>query len=134
MEHEIAMRRLTAARVGRLATVTPSGAAHAVPCCFALAGERIVSAVDSKPKTSLSLRRLENLRANPRASLLVDHYEEDWADLWWIRVDGRGQVVEDGEERMAALAALAAKYAQYRRSPPPGPVIVLQVERMVAWP
>jgi PPOX class probable F420-dependent enzyme len=134
MEQETVARRLAAARVGRLATVTASGAAHVVPCCFAVVGDHLVSAVDGKPKTSLALRRLDNLRANPAASMLVDHYVEDWAELWWVRVDGPARVVESGDERTAALGALAGKYAQYRRSPPPGPVIVMVIERTVAWP
>jgi PPOX class probable F420-dependent enzyme len=90
--------------------------------------------VDAKPKSTLALRRLDNLRAHPAASLLVDHYAEDWAALWWVRLDGTGRVVEGGPERDAALALLAAKYGQYRRDPPPGPVVVLDVTAWRAWP
>jgi len=126
--------RVASARVGRLATVTTSGRPHVVPCCFALDGDVVVSAVDAKPKSTLALRRLDNLRAHPAASLLVDHYAEDWATLWWVRLDGTGRVVEDGAERDAALALLAAKYEQYRRDPPPGPVVALEVTAWRAWP
>jgi PPOX class probable F420-dependent enzyme len=124
---------VAAARVGHLATVTPDGRAHVVPCCFALEEGRIWTAVDQKPKRSLRLQRLANVRANPWASLLVDHYEEDWARLWWVRVDGPAEVLEGGPERDWALAALAAKYAQYRDAPPEGPVIALTAERWRAW-
>ena len=126
--------RVAGARVGRLATVTTSGRPHVVPCCFALDGDVVVSAVDAKPKSTLALRRLDNLRAHPAASLLVDHYAEDWATLWWVRLDGTGRVVEDGAGRDAALALLAAKYEQYRRDPPPGPVVALEVTAWRAWP
>ncbi len=116
--------------MGRLATVTADGEPHLVPVCFALAGGRIVTAVDAKPKATRALRRLDNVRATGRASLLVDHYEEDWARLWWVRVDGPAAVVEpDGD----AMAALAAKYEQYRAQAPAGPVIALQPERWRSW-
>ncbi len=126
--------RVAGARVGRLATVTAAGRPHLVPCCFALDGDVVVSAVDAKPKSTLALRRLDNLRAHPAASLLVDHYAEDWATLWWVRLDGTGRVVEGGAERDAALVLLAAKYEQYRRDPPPGPVVALDVTAWRAWP
>ncbi|HZD66753.1 MAG TPA: TIGR03668 family PPOX class F420-dependent oxidoreductase [Acidimicrobiales bacterium] len=127
-------RRVAAARVGRLATVTPEGRPHLVPCCFVLAADTVYSAVDAKPKTTRTLRRLANLRATGVAALLVDHYEEDWSALWWVRLDGRGRVLESGEERDRALDLLAGKYDQYRRQPPPGPVVAVDIEDRRAWP
>lgn len=126
--------RLAAARVARLGTVTVDGRPHLVPCCFALEGDTVYSAVDAKPKATLALRRLANLRAHGAASLLVDHYDEDWSALWWVRVDGTGRVIDHGPERDAALALLAAKYRQYRQQPPPGPVVALDVTTWRAWP
>jgi PPOX class probable F420-dependent enzyme len=134
MDPETMRARLTAARVGRLATVTTSGRPHVVPCCFAAVGATIVSAVDGKPKSTLALRRLENVRANPNASLLVDHYADDWSTLWWVRVDGPAHVVEEGPERDSAVAALQKKYEQYRTTPPPGPVVVLEATQWRGWP
>ena len=84
----IAEERLALARIGRLATVTPAGRPHIVPVCFTLHDGRIVTAVDAKPKSTTALARLDNVRATGRASLLVDHYDEDWTRLWWVRVDG----------------------------------------------
>jgi PPOX class probable F420-dependent enzyme len=124
-----AEQRLAAARVGRLATVTADGRPHLVPVCFALAGGRIYTAVDAKPKSSRALKRLDNVRATGRASLLVDHYEEDWSRLWWVRVDGLAEVVDPGP----ALDALAGKYAQYRGAPPAGPAIAITPERWRSW-
>jgi PPOX class probable F420-dependent enzyme len=121
--------RLAAARAGHLATVTPEGLPHVVPVCFALHEGVIYSAVDAKPKTTRELQRLANVRAHGRASLLVDHYEEDWARLWWVRVDGPAAVAP-GE---AAIDALAAKYEQYRAARPAGPVIALTPERWRSW-
>jgi PPOX class probable F420-dependent enzyme len=125
--------RLSSARVGHLATVRPDGGPHVVACCFAVDGDRLWTAVDAKPKTTTRLQRLDNIRAHPRASLLVDHYEEDWDALWWVRVDGPAYVLEDGEERDDALAALAAKYSQYVSAPPAGPVIAIAAERVSGW-
>jgi PPOX class probable F420-dependent enzyme len=125
----IAEERLALARVGRLATVTAAGRPHVVPVCFALTGGRIVTAVDAKPKTTTALARLDNVRATGGASLLVDHYEEDWSRLWWVRVDGAAEVIESD----AAIDALAAKYEQYRSARPAGPVIAIAPERWRSW-
>ena len=128
------MRRLVeAARVGRLATVGADGTPHAVPICFALVGEVIYSAVDHKPKRSGRLRRIANLTATGRACLLVDEYGEDWSALWWVRLDGRGRLAGDPAEAAAAVAALVDKYPQYRRQPPAGPVIALEITRWTGW-
>ncbi len=127
-------RRVEGARSGVLSTVTPDGHPHAVPCCFVLDGDAVYSAVDAKPKSTLALRRLDNLVANPAACLLVDRYDDDWSQLWWIRVDGTGRVLADGGERDHALDLLAAKYPQYRASRPPGPVIALDITAWRSWP
>jgi PPOX class probable F420-dependent enzyme len=129
------LARVAAARVGRLATVTAEGRPHVVPCCFAVDGGRVVTAVDAKPKSTTALRRLDNVRANPSVALLVDHYDDaDWSQLWWVRVDGTARVVDGVAEREAALAALAAKYPQYRETPPPGPVVVVEPTAWRSWP
>jgi PPOX class probable F420-dependent enzyme len=134
VEDETMRRRVGDARVGRLGTVTDDGRPHLVPCCFALDGDVLYSAVDAKPKSTMALRRLANLRANGAASLLVDHYDEDWSTLWWVRVDGRGRVIESGPERERALDLLTAKYEQYRRQRPPGAVVAIDASTWRAWP
>ena len=133
MHEESCRARLASGRVGRLATVRPDGRPHVVVCCFALDGDRLWTAVDAKPKATTRLQRLANVRAHPWASLLVDHYEEDWDRLWWVRVDGAAAVLEEGAERERAVAALVAKYAQYASAPPEGPVLALAVERWRGW-
>lgn len=134
MERSVVWDRVAAARIGRLATVTGDGRPHVVPCCFVLAAETIYSAVDAKPKTTLALRRVANILANPAAALLVDHYEDDWSALWWVRLDGDARVVADLTERAHALGLLADKYPQYTRSPPPGDVLAIDVTAWRAWP
>ena len=124
---------VAAARVGRLATIAPGGRPHLVPICFALQGDVLYSAVDEKPKRSRRLQRIENVRAHPDVAVLVDHYEEDWSRLWWVRLRGRGRVVEDGPELEAALRLLAEKYEQYRNQPPGAPVLAIRVEEWRGW-
>ena len=129
-----ARRRLAAARVGHLATVTVANRAHVVPCCFVLLADTVYSPVDAKPKSTLALRRLENIESNGAASLLVDHYEEDWDTLWWVRVDGTGRTVEEAVERDEAIDLLRAKYEQYRAVSIPGPVLAIDIEHWRTWP
>lgn len=126
--------------MARLATIgAGDGRPHIVPITFALleaAPDVIVSAIDHKPKRTRALRRLANIAADPRVSLLADHYEEDWAELWWARADGAARVVDVDDEpalRAAALAALAARYDPYRERPPEGALIVVEVERWSGW-
>jgi PPOX class probable F420-dependent enzyme len=126
--------RVQAARVGHLATVRADGRPHVVPCCFVLNGETLYSAVDAKPKSTVALQRLDNVAANPWASLLVDHYQEEWSALWWVRADGTARIITSGPEFEGALVDLAAKYEQYTRQPPPGPVIAIDVQAWRAWP
>jgi PPOX class probable F420-dependent enzyme len=126
-------QRVEEARVARLATVDGQGRPHVVPICFVLAGETLYSAVDRKPKRSPRLKRLDNVRANPQVEALVDAYAEDWSTLWWVRLRGRGRVLEEGEERARALELLAAKYTQYRADPPDDAVLAIDVERWAEW-
>lgn len=119
--------------MARLATVRASGAPRVVPCCFALDGDVLYTAVDGKPKTTQQLGRLDDIAAHPAVSLVVDHYADDWADLWWARLDGRARLVTDGAERDAALDLLAAKYAQYREQRPTGAVVAVTVDRWQTW-
>lgn len=125
--------RVAHAAVGRLATLDSDGRPNLVPFCFALAGETLYTSVDAKPKRSRRLRRVENIRARPDVTVIVDHYEEDWSRLWWVRLRGKGRVLEEADERERALALLAAKYEQYRVQPPAGPVIAIDIEEWRAW-
>ncbi|MFB6119790.1 MAG: TIGR03668 family PPOX class F420-dependent oxidoreductase [Halobacteriaceae archaeon] len=104
------------ARVARLATADGEGRPHAVPVCFAFVDERIVSPVDEKPKAAApdSLRRVRDVRENPRVSLVVDRYAEDWAELGWVQVRGTAAVVNPDESAHGtAVSALREKYDQY---------------------
>src|SRR5688572_4380993 len=122
-----------AAPVARFATVDGNGQPHLVPCCFAFDGDVAYSVVDHKPKRSPARRPLENIRANPAVCLLVDHYEDGWSCLWWVRFDGRARLLTDGPEHASAIARLCAKYEQYRATPPSGTVIAIDVTEVRSW-
>jgi PPOX class probable F420-dependent enzyme len=128
---------LEQARVGRLATASAGGEPHVIPVCFVFDGTAFYSAIDAKPKRvgPLRLRRVQNLQANPRASLLVDHYEEDWSRLRYVLVNGRADVLEAGAEREQALRLLREKYSQYRDISGIGqaPLIRLAPDHVVFW-
>ncbi len=144
-----ARRLLAAARVARLATASPDGVPHLVPVTFALAGDTVYTAVDGKPKAARgaqrgvprgdprrvpgALRRLDNIRRNPAVALLADHYDEDWAALWWARADGQASVIDDPALMAGPVRLLAGRYPQYAQVPLPGPVIAIRVTRWSGW-
>lgn len=125
-------KALAQARVARLATAG-TDRPHLVPVVFAQCDGALWVPVDGKPKRHMRLKRLENIRANPRACLLIDHYEEDWDALWWVRVDGWASVVERDESGFDdALAALRGKYPQYA-SVPIISAIRIEIEEVSHW-
>ena len=84
----------------------------------------------------MKLRRVRNVRENPLASLLVDHYEENWRRLWFVLLEGRARVLLEATEQKRAIRALRRKYQQYRTTLPlasDAPVIALDVERVRLW-
>ena len=127
--------RFAGARVARLATIDRRGRPRIVPCCFVVSDDIVYSAVDAKPKSTLELARLDAISAHPDVALLVDHYDDDWTQLWWVRADARATILRSGDaEREAALDRLADKYDQYRVQRPPGAVIKMQIAALTAWP
>lgn len=125
------------ARVARLATAGQDQP-HLVPVTFALVPDeradhdRIVTAVDHKPKATKSLKRLRNIAENPNVSLLVDHYEDDWSQLWWVRADGTADLAATAEHP-ELVDALAAKYPQYIDHRPDGTLVLVRVRRWNGW-
>jgi len=128
-----ARRRFAASPRAILASVRPDGRPHLVPVVFALVDDVVHTAVDHKPKASARLQRLANLQHEPRCALLVDRYDDDWSQLWWVRADGRAQVVEDPGPDDPGRAALTARYHAYTHRPPAGPLMRIEVERFTGW-
>jgi PPOX class probable F420-dependent enzyme len=139
-----AAARLREARVGRLGTVG-ADAPHLVPFCFAvdepvdqpvdgsLQQPVAYSAVDDKPKRTVWLQRLANVAEHPYATLLVDHYDEDWSALWWIRVSGPARVITEGDEHARAVGLLRRKYPQYAGHALSGPVLAIELREWRTW-
>jgi PPOX class probable F420-dependent enzyme len=126
--------RFVRSRVVRLATADAAGRPHVVPCTFAIdAAGRIVIGIDNKPKASANLRRLTNIAANPRVSLLADFYSDDWEQLWWARADGTATIERTGTEHAEHWRLLRARYLQYEGQILGGPVIVVQVATWSGW-
>lgn len=118
LSREEALRRATRADHGVLATLHAAHGADLVPACFAIVGDRVAIPIDSvKPKGSTALGRVRNLERDPRATLLVEHWDAvDWSRLWWVRLllvrTAEAPDVVDSLE-----AALRARYPQYATAP-----------------
>lgn len=131
MDRAEAWRRLGPSGAGVLGTVDPDRGVHLVPVVYTrISPSKIVIAVDAKPKLTRRLRRLTNLRRDPRVTLLVDHYESDWSMLWWVRVDGRAAVRDE----------VAPHIEQQHRDRFPqlvdhvvGPWIEIEVDEVIGW-
>lgn len=122
-----------ASPIARLATADATGTPHLVPVTFALDHDVLYFAVDHKPKSTQVLRRLRNIEENPRVSLLVDHYADNWDALWWARADGHAEVWSEPSRCSTPIKLLQSKYVQYMERPPEGPVVAIQVHRWSGW-
>ena len=130
---EAAHRLLEQARVGRLATLDARGRPSVVPIVYARIGDELWSPIDGKPKRGGELARVRNIRRDPRVSILVDGWDEDWRQLWWIHL--RGQARVEGPDR-GALAALIAKYPQYEKTPVSDGsdrLLAIRIEARTSW-
>ena len=133
MDQAGAREHLSQSLVARLATVGADGRPHIVPICYVLFEDVIYFAVDHKPKRTADLQRLRNIAANPSVAVLVDHYDDDWRRLWWVRADGEARIVEAADESQRAITLLRTRYPQYAQDPPEGPVVTIQIERVRGW-
>ena len=127
------------ARVASLATVDARHKPHVVPVCFAYDGKVLYTAIDQKPKRvpPERLARLRNILAVPQVALLIDKYDEDWTQLWYILIRGKAKLIpmSGNKERAWALNKLRAKYPQYTETmlPNDAPIIRITPDRTVFW-
>lgn len=133
MDLEDCRARAQEERSARLATSRSGGGIDLVPIVFAFVGDDLVFAVDHKPKTTQRLQRLANIAADPQVTLLFDCYDDDWSQLWWVRMYGVATETDDADERTAALDALAAKYPQHAEQRPAGPVVQITPTEWTGW-
>ena len=126
-------RRAASQSVAHMASSDSDGKPHIVPITFAIDGRVLYFAVDAKPKRTTDLKRLRNIAANPAISILIDHYEDDWDKLWWVRLDGDARILDEHDEIERALDLLAARYQQYGTNRPNGPVVAVAIARASGW-
>lgn len=127
---------VASARRGFLATADAYGQPHLVPVVFVVQGRRLFIPLDTKPKrvNPLDLKRVRNIRANPRVAFLVDHWDEDWERLAYVLLLGHASLQTQGEDYSAAVTALQDKYPQYRHLPlGTPPLIAVEVTRAIGW-
>ncbi len=128
---------LDTARVGRLATADSEGRPHVVPVCFTVVADSIVTPLDEKPKdvAATDLRRVRDIRANPRVALVVDHYTEDWNALGWMQVRGTATLVDaERSSHELAVRELRAKYDQYAdHALEERPIVRIEPGHVVSW-
>lgn len=123
-------RLLDETPVARLATTGVKGP-HIVPVVFVRAGEEIVIPIDGKLKNGKPLQRELNIKRNPNVSLLIDHYENDWSKLWWLRIDAQARRI--GLDNLILLN-LRKKYVNYRSLVPTGEFgFSLTIEGLATW-
>jgi hypothetical protein len=130
-----ARTRLAAHDHGILCTVHAERGVDAVPVAYAVDDDGYVGVpVDGvKPKASLRLQRERNLEADPRATLLAEHWDpQDWSRLWWVRAQLRWQRDADTGRTAVLAARLAARYPQYRDQPF-ARLLILHIVGVVGW-
>ncbi len=125
-------------RVGRLGTADTSGQPLVVPICYAFDGESIFSAIDAKPKarSPQGLKRIRNIRENPKVSVVIDRYDEEWTKLRYVIIQGRARILTDGGDFSRGVDLLLAKYPQYRAmglSREAGLMIRIDPARVTQW-
>lgn len=132
---------LEASRRAVLATIAPDGRPRLVPICFVVVGEPpiLYTPIDDKPKRSddpFAVARVRDIAADPRVTLLVDRWDEDWTRLAWLRAEGSASLVDPGlaSEQTAVLAGLGVKYPQYAiHRLEERPLIRIALERVLVW-
>lgn len=124
-------------RSARLATSDAEGHPSVVPICYAFDGQRFYTPLDEKPKSVAvrQLKRVRNIEARHEASLLIDQYSDDWAQLGYVLIYGRAEIVPPEHPLHAqALPLLRARYTQYMTMALEQlPVIVITPERIRSW-
>ncbi len=124
-------------RVARLATADEQGSPYVVPVCYAFDGTCFYIALDEKPKRveKTQLRRVRNIEARHEASLLIDHYDDDWSQLGYILVHGKAELLApEHEYHNPALVLLRERYIQYRTMALElYPMIMITPDKITTW-
>jgi PPOX class probable F420-dependent enzyme len=130
LDPDACWERLGPSGHGVLGTVHPGRGVDAVPVVFVVVDHQLVIPIDTvKAKSGTRLQRLVNLDADPRGVLLVDHYDDDWSQLWWVRAHGRAAEAAAGPH----LEQLGDTFPAYRAGGAVTSVLVLAVDELTGW-
>jgi PPOX class probable F420-dependent enzyme len=133
---------LVAARRAIIATIDPDGRPRPIPICFIVdaadpAHVRLLTPLDDKPKAvgdKRDLARVRDIRARPEVSVLVEHWDEDWSRLGWLRLNGRATLLEPADVPFDVVERLRDKYPQYATHDlQSSPMIAIDIERATSW-
>ncbi len=136
MFSDVERRFLGHQRIAHLATADGRAIPHVVPVCFAIFKRTLYITIDDKPKrvSGVALKRLRNIAENPMVAVIVDRYDEDWAQLGWVMLRGRAEILSEGTEHQDAQVLLRSRYPQLRTMQIAGyPVIAVRIERVTSW-
>jgi PPOX class probable F420-dependent enzyme len=123
---------LDAERVARLAYLDDDDRPRVLPIVFALADDAVWGVIDTKPKRAPEPARVRWLQRRPEVALCVDVYDDAWEQLAWVQLIGTvAQLALD--DRPDVLQAFEDRYPQYRERTPPGPLLRLDLERVLWW-
>lgn len=133
LDHRESRRRLQAHDHGVLSTRHDTRGVDAVPVVYAVTDDHVGIPIDVvKAKSATRLQRERNLAADPRAGLLVQHWDaDDWSKLWWVRAQLRWFTADPHLEGTLA-DVLADRYVQYRDRPFVR-VLVFEVVDLNGW-
>ncbi|MGH2806088.1 MAG: pyridoxamine 5'-phosphate oxidase family protein [Actinomycetota bacterium] len=118
-------------RFAVMTTLSADGTAHSVPVVFAAVGNEIVSPIDHKPKSGQVMARVKNLARDDRVTLLVHHWDEEWANLLWLMV--RGSAAVDDHSTKELMHAINARYSQYEPDERHDALIRITPTRLTWW-
>jgi PPOX class probable F420-dependent enzyme len=133
MDESVMRRKVAEARVARVGTLDERGSVHLVPVVYVLDGDTWYSPSDPGPRP---VKRLRNVLADPRATVLIDDYDEVWSRVWWVRLRGQGRMVESEAEGERARRLLGEKYPQFASAPATeaaGPVMAIDIQQWAGW-
>ena len=123
-----------AARIAHLATADALGQPLVIPICFAFDGKEFFSPIDEKPKRTTRLKRVRNIVENPKVSLIIDRYDEDWHRLAYLLIRGTAKILLRGQRHRKGVYLLRRKYPQYRSMAiNDRPMIVIIPKQLTSW-
>ncbi len=132
---------ISSAKIGHLATASSNLQPYLTPVVFVIEQKSIFIPLDDKPKTTTikQLKRVKNITENPRVSFLVDHYEEDWKNLWFVMLIGHATLLyqkgkyQTNEELIRIRNMLLEKYTQYTKIGIGNLYIKISIDKTVYW-